>query len=109
VSLSYRTAGPFEVSDSLEADPTQRWERDARQGYDSAMADSAREDRIILTVGAIGRGIASDPEIIGRMQTRLRLEDALEPFRAKRRKEGRKKPHSFGEVLQEGRTARADD
>jgi hypothetical protein len=67
------------------------------------MAESTREDRIILTVGAIGRGIASEPEAIQRLQKRLRLEEALEPFR----KKGRKR-RSFSDVLEEegaGRTS----
>ncbi len=61
------------------------------------MAEGPTEDRIILTVAAIGSGNAADPEKIQRLLRHQRLEDALEPFRKKGRKRGR----GFGEVLDE--------
>ncbi len=70
------------------------------------MADSTREDRIILTVAAVGRGIASEPETIERMQARIRLENALDPFR-KKDKSGKRR--SFDDVLDEETPGRTTD
>jgi len=69
------------------------------------MADSTREDRIILTVAADGRGIASEPEAIQRIQQRQRLEEALDPFRGKGK---RRKRRSFDEILDEEESGRTD-
>ncbi len=69
------------------------------------MADSTREDRIILTVAAVGRGIASEPEAIQRIQKQIRLEDALEPFRGKGKG---KKRRPFDEILDEEKPERTD-
>ena len=71
------------------------------------MAESEREDRIILTVGAIGRGIASDPAAMQRIIDRQRLETALDPFRKKGKRKGPRK--SFGEILEDGASGRTDD
>ena len=49
------------------------------------MADSERGERVVLTIGAIGRGVMSDPDRVRELQERIALEEALEPFRRARR------------------------
>jgi hypothetical protein len=61
------------------------------------MAAGPTEDRVILTVAAVGSGIASDPEKIERLLRHQKLQEVLEPFRKKDAKRGR----AFGQILDE--------
>jgi len=70
------------------------------------MAEQERGERVVLTIGAIGRGIMCDPETIRLLQERIALEEALEPFRRARRRreeeEGKPTGHrKFADLLKD--------
>jgi hypothetical protein len=71
------------------------------------MAESERGERVVLTIGAIGRGVMSDPDRVRELQERIALEEALEPFhraaREREKEEGRPagSHRAFADVLKE--------
>ncbi len=60
------------------------------------MADNIKGDRVILTIGAIGRGKMSEPATIRKFQDHIALEEALEPFRRKAREKAAEKGDAGG-------------